>query len=943
MTTGHSLCTIARNDQSDQSDHSDHGGRVPRVDRRGHWLLAAVVALAAGLWLSPAQGQKHAGDVGDIGGASDTAKVVVALEAAATQAAARGDTDAAMQARGRALQLARELGRPALSAALLHRLGQLQLASGRVQDAVLSFEAGVVALADRRQPDIERLVGRLGAVAKGLPRRELPVPMALYNADVERDLAADEHDEALVLRLLLGVGNGYLQQLQDGPALNAYERALERPQTARRPLLRAQLLANRGEALRRQGQLALAEASLNEALAGFEQAAPRIDQRRALTLLAGIHRDRREDTQALRLYQQALLLHQQAGDSRGEASTRTGLGHLLARQGRHREAAAQYEQAVGLASRLGVGSRLWPAYLGLGRAERALGRLDAAALALAASVDALQAAQDDLRTDEGKVGLLESAQDLQDELLKVELQRAPGRPEVYARLLELTEAARGKALTALIGGWGARRPQAASFGLPECVDPAAPGRPGGQGRAEESAQQVFIGRPQEQRASSVASPRGLAPTAPALGASAASNTAAVSNLSALPNVAAFPNASALPNSSAFANAAAFPNARAFPPGTRNAPRAASIQLAPALTRLVYYVFDDATLVLVAGADGRVHGHVAPLGRERLAREVALLRRALVPGGEARGLRGTVEDGLLVAGDDRRGWATLSRGLYEALVAPVQAWLPAPGGTVVIEPHDALWLLPYAALDAGGSDWMGARWSLLYAPSAELLAASRNSPALARERGVSGLIIGNPIVKEIEPGQAELFRLGFAPLPGAEEESRRIAAMFAPPHARLLRGAEADLSTVVREAGEVDVLHLASHGVVSGDEPLKSFVLLAPSPCGERLTAQRVMTLALKADLVALSACQTGLGRIASEGVLGLSRAFLFAGARTVLVSHWSVSDQATTALMTGFYERYLGMGLDKAQALRESMRSLRAQPGFDHPRYWAPFFLVGAE
>jgi CHAT domain-containing protein len=104
-----------------------------------------------------------------------------------------------------------------------------------------------------------------------------------------------------------------------------------------------------------------------------------------------------------------------------------------------------------------------------------------------------------------------------------------------------------------------------------------------------------------------------------------------------------------------------------------------------------------------------------------------------------------------------------------------------------------------------------------------------------------------------------------------------------------------------------------------------------------------MTLALKADLVTLSACQTGLVQVAGEGVLGLSRAFLFAGARSVLVSHWSISDRATTALMTGFYSRCLTQGLDKAAALQQSMGALRRERGFEHPRYWAPFFLVGAE
>ncbi len=121
------------------------------------------------------------------------------------------------------------------------------------------------------------------------------------------------------------------------------------------------------------------------------------------------------------------------------------------------------------------------------------------------------------------------------------------------------------------------------------------------------------------------------------------------------------------------------------------------------------------------------------------------------------------------------------------------------------------------------------------------------------------------------------------------------------------------------------------------------MVLAQSPCGDRLSARRVMSLPLKADLVTLSACQTGLGRVAGDGVIGLSRAFLIAGARSVLVSQWSIDDEATIALMEAFYRRYLQEGMDKAHALQRAMRDLRANPRYSQPRYWAPFALIGAE
>ena len=109
-----------------------------------------------------------------------------------------------------------------------------------------------------------------------------------------------------------------------------------------------------------------------------------------------------------------------------------------------------------------------------------------------------------------------------------------------------------------------------------------------------------------------------------------------------------------------------------------------------------------------------------------------------------------------------------------------------------------------------------------------------------------------------------------------------------------------------------------------------------------LTAQQILYLPLPADLVTLSACQTGLGQISGDGMIGLSRSFLVAGARSVLVSQWSVSDTATAKLMAAFYRHYIELD-DKAIALQLAMQALRSQSEYDHPRYWAPFVVVGAE
>jgi CHAT domain-containing protein len=356
----------------------------------------------------------------------------------------------------------------------------------------------------------------------------------------------------------------------------------------------------------------------------------------------------------------------------------------------------------------------------------------------------------------------------------------------------------------------------------------------------------------------------------------------------------------------------------------------------------------------------VAGHIAPLGREALAQRVLAARAALQGPDGARGIRAlpasrqapspgaaaAVAVAVARKADAPAASAsfdTLSTALARELLAPVLSQLPADGQLIAIEPHESLWQLPFAALRLPDGRWMAERWPLLYAPSAELLDQARRRPTRDRNAPASALIIGNPIVAPQAAEVDALFRVGLDPLPGAEEEARRIAAMFGSGQATLWRGAEGNLPAVLREAPSRDIVHLASHGIARGDAPLESFIALAPSVCGDRLSAKRVMTLNLRADLVVLSACQTGLGQVTAEGVLGLARSFTFAGARTVLVSHWSVSDQATTRLMTGFYAHHLRGGADKARALHRSMGDLRREPGFEDPRYWAPFFLVGAE
>ena len=173
------------------------------------------------------------------------------------------------------------------------------------------------------------------------------------------------------------------------------------------------------------------------------------------------------------------------------------------------------------------------------------------------------------------------------------------------------------------------------------------------------------------------------------------------------------------------------------------------------------------------------------------------------------------------------------------------------------------------------------------------------------------------------------------------------ARLAGPDARVLTGAVATEEAFRREAPSRRVLHLATYGVLNKQNPLFSFVELAPGGAGDgRLEVHEVFGLDLAADLVVLSACQTGLGSGSLADVpegddwVGLTRAFLHAGAGQVVATLWAVEDLATSGLMERFYEAFTA-GADPVRALAIAQRALLAAPATAHPFSWAGFVAVG--
>lgn len=290
--------------------------------------------------------------------------------------------------------------------------------------------------------------------------------------------------------------------------------------------------------------------------------------------------------------------------------------------------------------------------------------------------------------------------------------------------------------------------------------------------------------------------------------------------------------------------------------------------------------------------------------------------------------------------DRAAW----RRLYDLLIAPLQSDLPKESGALLtLVPHGPLLNLSFAALLDRGGRYLLERYALHYTPAAALLDFTMREPAAGPLRV---LAVGNPKNPALADGKP------LAALAGSRQEIAAIAA--AVPAARLTRveGAQALPATVTASAAGHDVLHFATHSVVDADQPFQSFLALSD---GQRLTAGEIYDLDTKPSLVVLSACRSAGGPVSADGVLGLTRAFFYAGAAGIIASVWEVPDQTAPRLAAALY-RSLEKGQSRSQALRSAqlslLRELRggkvtaetaAGPVAleEHPALWAGFLLQG--
>jgi CHAT domain-containing protein/tetratricopeptide (TPR) repeat protein len=301
-------------------------------------------------------------------------------------------------------------------------------------------------------------------------------------------------------------------------------------------------------------------------------------------------------------------------------------------------------------------------------------------------------------------------------------------------------------------------------------------------------------------------------------------------------------------------------------------------------------------------------------------------------------------------------------LHRILLGEVTRRL-TPGRALIVVPDGVLWQLPFQALLAPSGLYLIYERMVTYAPS---VSALKLMIAAKQQRGPQSatrlLAFGNPAWNtassgadaapsaansgESTPPAAALRAETFTPLPHAEDEVKQLGHLYGDASSLVRIGAEAAESRFKDEAKAADVLHLATHGVLNDASPLYSYLLMASTAEGDRndglLEARELLRLDLRASLAVLSACDTARGRVAAgEGVVGFSWALFVAGVPTVVVSQWKVDSASTSELMVEFHRRRRA-GESDARAMQGAVRTLRENPAYRHPFFWAPFIVVGA-
>jgi CHAT domain-containing protein/uncharacterized protein HemY len=809
------------------------------------------------------------------------------------------------------------------------------------------------------------------------------------------DLARKAKSPVLEASAWNAIATIYLNEGEGQKALDHAENALRLAEETDSPGVKAAALTTMGSVYRRWGELLSAQKHFSEALAINRRLGKSADVGKVLSHLGTIYQDLGELERALAVYGEALMAHRSAGDKRWEALTRLSIGQVHLKLRDPQTALASFESALGIS--LGQNDRdaglalhsVGVARLALGQTAEALEALESALLLRRKAYDRHGEASTlvELGGTYQKQGTLERAEPFLREGLDLARRINASFVEASARfgLARLhrdrgdLEGALGEIEQAIQSLESIRsdlpddRSRSSFFASKRSyydfyidllmrLDGRSPGG-GYAARALQASEKARARSLLDLLAQGRLVTRGISPDLLAEEAELARRLSQAQRNLLLALSQKEPDGAKVERLRADVTRTEEERRDLTWKISQEHPRYAQVRYPSPLGLSEIQALLDGETALLEYSLGEEGSYLFVVTRE------VLRVLHLPPAEEIRERVQEVRDGLVTT--DRRSWPRYTRAahrLYGDLIAPALPALEGKG-RLLIAPDGALHFLAFEALLTEPADgrraallpYLLAKFAVSYVPSVSVLSLldGPDSPVEAGGEPPKKLVaFADPVYgPDQEPeGEAPSARGGeegrglfdglrrLPRLQGTSEEVSRIVSRYQPSEVKIYRGEEANEQNVKNNplVESARRLHLAAHGLVDERQPELSGLSLTPTGQGDDglLQVYEIFNLSLRADLVVLSACDTGLGKLVNgEGLVGLTRAFLYAGAPSVVVSLWRVRDDTVPELMVGFYE---GLErLDKAEALRQAKLAMIRKGENAHPYHWAPFILVG--
>ncbi|MFN0083908.1 MAG: CHAT domain-containing protein [Blastocatellia bacterium] len=797
----------------------------------------------------------------------------------------QGDYPGAMELFQKSLAIVESLDQKQAVFAILNNIGRVEAEHGNYEAALAAFQRSLSLSEAGEDPR------KLAVVFNNLSNAYVSLgDYASAAQAVRRGLALAEASGDRVRRAvaLSSLGNIHFLGGEDERAEECYRQSLAMREGAEEKTGLADVVSNLGVIHARNGRLDRAMEDYRRSLALHEGQRDEAGIARDLLNIGDLHRRQGQHEQALDCYRRSLALREKLGRQADIATTLRSMAMLHIERKRYDAAAPAIERALALARGARKPELLWSVLYVAGRVHHASGKSDAARAAYEEAIATIESLREYIAGGERQQErYFENKLPPYHEIIRLLVEQRK-----FDEALAFAERAKARVLLDAL--------QSGRVNIAKTLTDAEQR----QERLLNAEVASLNTRLYRENAARSADPARVAALSAGLRQAHANQDAFQAAL-----YAAHPELKIQRG-----QAPAFDLARTAGP------------LLDASTALLeYVVVEEKTFLFVITMDGG--------GRPALAlHEIAVDRRSL---------NAQVEHFRRQLADHDLTFAAAAAKHHRLLIQPAAAQL-AKRTRLVIVRDAGLWELPFQALKSGSGRYLLEDFAISYAPSLTALTEMRNARH-ARESGEIALLgFGAPRIGEAHADD----QTPLPELPGSERELRQLARIYGEGRSRIYLGTEAREELLKAEAEKAEVVHLAAHGVLDDANPMYSRIVLAHPEGGSGedglLQPWEVMKLNLRANLVVLSACESGRGRIgAGEGLIGLTWAFFVAGAPTTVVSQWKVDAARTSELMLAFHRRLRVNRLPKAEALRQAELLLLRNPKYRHPFYWAGFSILG--